>query len=280
MLLTSRSSFKTARRHLKRFNVLPVVSFFILGGVFLSFGFQKENLRDHFRDFIYDGSALFLSLMEKPFNSFEGYKQNLTRHLYLQRDAQALEGVMSQLKTSQNKTMSLEMRNKELRHLLTLQGVGTEPFVTLLCFGQQAFLKSQSLFVHGGLQNGLHRFDVVLSEGAIIGQVDSVGSKTSRILLINDPHSKIPVVCEHSQQEGILSGDEKGNLKLSFVSKVQKLQVGETVFSSGIDGYFPRGKPLGTVSEIDGENVHIAPLVDVTALHYVQVQQSHGGDVQ
>ncbi len=280
MLLTSRPSFKTARRHFKRFNVVPVLLFLVLGGVAFSLASQKENLREHMRDFIYDGSALFLSLIEKPFNSFEGYKQNLNRHLYLQKNAQALERVVAQLKTAQNKTKSLEIRNKELRHLLTLQGGGTEPFITLPCFGQHAFLNSQALFVHGGRQNGLHRFDVVLSEGAIIGQVDSVGSKTSRVLLINDPGSKIPVVCEHSQLEGILSGDEKGGLRLSFVSKTQKLQVGETLFSSGIDGYFPRGKPLGTVSEVDGETVQVSPLVDVKMLHYVQVQQSHGGDVQ
>ena len=280
MLLTSRSSLKTVRRHIKRFNVLPVLLFFALGSALLTLFQSKESLQDSFHDLVYEGSALFLSFVEKPFNSFKGYKENLDRHLYLQKNAQALGVILSQLKASQNQAKSLEMRNKELRDLLTLQGGGAEPFITLPCFGQHAFLRSKSLFVHGGRKSNLHRFDVVLSEGAIIGQIDSVGSKTSRVLLINDPSSKIPVVSEHSQQEGILSGNEKGHLQLSFVSKVQKLQIGEMLFSSGVDGYFPRGKPLGTVYKIQGDTVDISPLVDIAALNFVQVQQSHGGDVQ
>ncbi len=280
MLLTNQSSFKIARRHLKRFSIMPVLLFLVIVGAGASFILYSDQVKGTFKDFIYDGSALLLSLMEKPFNSVRGYQQNFKHHLFLQKKAHLFEKMISQLEAYKHKAQSLEMRNRELRDLLSLQGDGGEPFITAQCFGQNAFLNTQSLFIHAGHRSGIKRFDVVLSEGTLIGQVDRVGGKTSRVLLINDSRSRIPIVCGKSQQEGVLYGDLDGNLTLSFVKTPGALQEGEMLFSSGVDGYFPRGKPLGTVSKIKGEKVFIDPLVDFKNLHYVQIQKSHGGEVQ
>lgn len=280
MLLTSQSSLKTARRHLKRFNVLPVLLFLLIIGMMTPFIFYGKQMGGTFKDFLYDSSALFLSFVETPFNSIQGYQQNFKRHLFLQKNAHILGDVLSQLKTYKNKTQSLEIRNRELRDLLSLQGTDNDLFITVQSFGQNAFLNRQSMFIHAGQKSGIKRFDVVLSEGAIIGQVDQVGGKTSRVLLINDSQSRIPAFCEKSQQEGVLYGNPDGTLTLSFVKKPQALQKGEVVFSSGVDGYFPRGKPLGTIFKIDDDIVLINSFVDFRNLHYVQIQKFRGGEVQ
>jgi len=119
---------------------------------------------------------------------------------------------------------------------------------------------------------------VALSENAIIGQVEKVGGKVSRVLLVSDPQSHIPVECESTHQEGVLYGGGEGEMRLNFVKNPHKLQKGELVFSSGVDGYFPRGKPIGTIARVENNQVYVTPLVDFKGLHYVQIQKSHGGE--
>ena len=278
MLLTSKTSIKITRRYIKRIRLMPAFLLFVVVMLSTALLLEGERVRQNLSEFVYDTSALFLSLMESPFSSFKTYGKNFNRHLLIQQDAQILESVESKLKASQNKVHGLELRNRELRDLLTLQGDGDAAFITAPCFGQNAFLKSQSLFVKAGSKSGIKRFDIALSENAIIGQVDKVGGKVSRVLLVSDPQSRIPVECESSHQEGVLYGGGDQEMHLNFVKNPQNLQKGELVFSSGVDGYFPRGKPIGRIARVHNNEVYVTPLVDFKGLHYVQIQKSHGGE--
>lgn len=278
MLLTSKTSIKITRRYIKRIRLLPAFLIFVIVTLSVALFLEGERVRQNLSEFVYDTSALFLSLVESPFSSFKTYRKNFNLHLLIQQEAQLLEHVESQLKASRNQIHSLELRNRELRDLLSLQGDGDAAFITVPCFGQNAFLKSQSLFVKAGSKSAIKRFDIVLSENAIVGQVDKVGGKVSRVLLVSDPLSHIPVECEETHQEGVLYGGGEGEMQLNFVKNPQKLRKGELVFSSGVDGYFPRGKPIGKISRIYNNQVYVVPLVDFNGLHYVQIQKSHGGE--
>ena len=278
MLLISKTSLKTTRRYIKRIRLMPVLLFFAVVTLSAALLLEGERVRQNFSEFVYDTSALFLSLMESPFSDFKTYRENFNRHLLIQKEARTLEQLELQLRVSRNQIHSLELRNRELRDLLSLQGDGDAAFITAPCFGQNAFLKSRSLFVKAGRKTGIRRFDVVLSENAIIGQVDKVGGKISRVLLVTDPQSHIPAECENSRQEGVLYGGEDQEMRLNFVKNPQEVQNGELVFSSGVDGYFPRGRPIGIISKVRNNQVYVTPLVDFKGLHYVQIQKSHGGE--
>ncbi len=261
-----------------RIRLMPVLLFFAVITLSAALLLEGERVRQNLSEFAYDTSALFLSFVESPFSSFKTYRKNFNRHLLIQKEAQALETVERELRAYRNQTHALELRNRELRDLLSLQGDGDTAFITAPCFGQNAFLKSRSLFIKAGRKSGIRRFDVVLSENAIIGQVDKVGGEISRVLLVTDPQSHIPAECESTRQEGVLYGGGDQEMRLNFVKNPQEVQKGELVFSSGVDGYFPRGNPIGTISKVQNNQVYVTPLVDFKGLHYVQIQKSHGGE--
>lgn len=275
MLITNKSSLRMAKRTLKRVRTLPVFFGSIVVIFSLSFLFQGFYVRETVHMFLYDASALFLSIMERPFTDLEGYKRNFQYQLSLQENARGFDTAVTHLKGARHKTHRLEIQNKELRDLLSLQGASDKPFVTAPCFGQNALLNSQALFVHAGQNSGIQRFDLVLSEDAIVGQVDQVGGETSRVLLITDSKSHVPVQCKSSSQEGILYGSDSGGMTLEFIRNSQDLIMGDIVFSSGIDGYFPRGIPIGTITEITKNKIMVMPLVDFNSLRYVQIQKAH-----
>jgi rod shape-determining protein MreC len=275
MLLTRSSfRFKKGSKAFRRLRTSPIrfAALVILGVALLLF--TQNRFRDWVNNLVYDLSVGLIALIERPIADFDSFKKNIQAHLYIQKNAQSLETILLQLRTHKNHIQNLERENEELKELISLKE-GHEPLVTVPCFGQYAKLNSKSIFIKAGHDTGIQRYDAVMAQDTIVGQVDEVGGRTARVLLVTDSQSRVPVYCEQSGQEGILKGTPTGQLKLTFVHRPENIVAGEKVFSSGIDGSFPRGKFMGTVTKVQGEAAWIEPAFDQTALRYVGVYKSH-----
>lgn len=234
--------------------------------------FRSEAVGERVQSFLRDSSATLVYFLEKPLSSFYEIKKNIERYLYIYKNNQALDHLLTAVRSYRNRAYTLERENKELRDMLALKSP-EEPFLIVPCFGHYSRLNSDALFIKAGKERGIQRYDIIAYEDTIIGCVEEVSKRTARVLLITDPASRLPVECETSEQEGLLTGDEKskGTLKLIFVQHPEKIVAGEKIFSSGIDGYFPRGKLVGIVREVADDKVTVEPVFDRMALRYVQV---------
>ncbi len=264
---------KRFSRFMYRYRLYIAVVLCIVMGIFTPILYTGFNLKDMMTKVSYDVSAKLFYFLEKPIAYIYKFKCTVHDYTKLQEYQENIAVYRSQVKTLHNTNKSLELENRELRALLALNGAGEE-LITVPCFGQYAKLNTDSLFIKAGCESGVARYDVILSEGTIIGQVDEVGGQISRVLLITDPTSNIPVFCEKSEQEGIISGNKDGLLKLKFVRNSKEVIKGELIFSSGVDGHFPRGKLIGVVHTIDGDEISVLPQFIAEKLRYVQVYRS------
>ena len=82
------------------------------------------------------------------------------------------------------------------------------------------------------------------------GVAVSDGSETSRILLLNDLNSRIPVVIYPGKTRAILRGDNTTSPYLAFFSGNAAFNIGDFVFTSGRAGIIPPGIPVGIISEV------------------------------
>ncbi len=283
MLLTRKKVLKTPKRTLKHIFVSPKnrgkqVLIAVCSVLIYVFFLPKTDIKSHVSDLLNDASVLALATIESPSKILFHYKKHLNRHRRLSQDAFLLERALADLKKTKNSLKAQVFENKELRNLLSLQNT-LSPHeathnMTVPCFGQHSGLEKSMLFLHAGHQQNLQRFDPVLFKGALVGQVDHIGGQTSRVLLITNPNSRIPVISEKSNGEGILTGDEYGNLKLDFTNKPESFIQGEAVFTSGVDGYLARGLMIGHVSYLENETVYIKASVNPKEATYVQIR--HG----
>lgn len=90
-----------------------------------------------------------------------------------------------------------------------------------------------------------------MSDNGVIGRVDKPGKMYSKIILITDINSKIPVMVERTRVRGILSGDNTTVPKMIFIPLSAKLTVGDRIITSGVAGVFPPGLPIGKISSIE-----------------------------
>ncbi|MEZ5994876.1 MAG: rod shape-determining protein MreC [Hyphomonadaceae bacterium] len=122
----------------------------------------------------------------------------------------------------------------------------------------------RTLVANAGADHGVRVGYVAVNENGLVGRVVSVGRRTSRVLMLDDYNSRIPVLGEASRVRAVLAGQatrrpelilypyQMQAPRLDFIVGAQSLREGERVITSGDGGLFPRGIPVG-VARRDGD---------------------------
>jgi rod shape-determining protein MreC len=111
----------------------------------------------------------------------------------------------------------------------------------------------RSAQIDAGTQDGLQINQPVLSaEGWLVGLVGAVGDHRAQIFLLGDPELRVAAVAENSRENGILQAlssmpQENNMMDLDFLPGTSQTRPGETVFTSGDGGLFPKGLPIGRI---------------------------------
>jgi rod shape-determining protein MreC len=96
-------------------------------------------------------------------------------------------------------------------------------------------------------------------------------------MLITDPNSAVDAIVQENRARGIIKGGTSGYCVFDYVLRKHTLRVGDNVVTSGMDGVFPKGLPIGQVSEIFKQNagifqeVTLEPFVDFERLEEVVI---------
>jgi rod shape-determining protein MreC len=119
----------------------------------------------------------------------------------------------------------------------------------------------------------------VLSEGNLVGRVVEVNFLSARILLLNDLNSKIPVMISPKGSQAILSGRGEDNPKLEYLPEKFKLSDKNLVFTSGKDGIFFEGIPVGNVIFEDNK-IKVKLFSDPKQVSFVNVVLDKSSDAE
>jgi rod shape-determining protein MreC len=115
----------------------------------------------------------------------------------------------------------------------------------------------RTLVANAGQVHGVQVGYIAVNENGLVGRVVSVGQRSSRVLMLDDYNSRIPVMGEASRVRAVLTGQATRRPELSlypyqlqaprmdFIVGAQSLREGERVITSGDGGLYPRGIPVG-----------------------------------
>lgn len=102
-----------------------------------------------------------------------------------------------------------------------------------------------------GSNDGIQPGYVVMGIGGVVGRVISVTDRTSRVLLISDPNSRVGVTVSRSRNLGYLRGNNSQSAVMHFFSKVTDVEVGDAIATSPLGNLYPYGLTIGKVVAID-----------------------------
>jgi rod shape-determining protein MreC len=205
---------------------------------------------------------------------------------------QKLHAQVEQMQTELRDTRQKAAQADRLEKLLNLTQQSSYQTVTAQVFARDPSVWFDSISIDKGRWAGVEiNMPVVTSDG-IVGRVVSTGPLNSQVMLVTDEKSGAGAIVGQlgtSNAMGSIKGmGENGLLDMRYVSSFEKVQMGDTVYTTGQDGVYPAGLTVGQVVEIhpgSPQTIHIRPsagldrLKEVTVLQYratktVQTDQS------
>jgi rod shape-determining protein MreC len=140
-------------------------------------------------------------------------------------------------------TMALRMQRYE--NLLDLVGEtqGTSVMARVVAEEKGPFTATR--IANAGVANGVREGYAAVNENGLVGRVIRVGEYTSRILLVTDFASRIPVMGSQSGDRALLVGDGGAGAELQEPETPDKIVEGEMWVTSGDDGKMPLGVRVG-----------------------------------
>jgi len=153
--------------------------------------------------------------------------------------------------------------NQRLHELLSLkhqvQGSGTAAHV--VARGYDKFINT--LVLDKGKNEGISKDMSAITPQGLAGKVYAVRNDYSDIMLLRDPNFSVAVRLQESRYEGVLTGTGQRYCVLKYVPTENPVKEGEIVVTSGLDGIFPQGLPVGRVTKVLTEGVEFFQYIEV-----------------
>ncbi len=218
-----------------------------------------------------DGAAAAGRVATGPARAGEGFFDRLFGGWNAASRIEELERENRELQAWRDLAERLAERNRRYEALLRMpedsfgEGADIESSIAAQLVLDSGGPFMRTLVANAGNLHGVKVGFIAVNENGLVGRVVSVGQHSSRVLMLDDYNSRIPVMGEASRVRAVLAGQATRRPELSlypyqlqaprmdFIVGAQSLREGERVITSGDGGLYPRGLPVGVARrERDG----------------------------
>ena len=221
---------------------------------------------------ITDVAAPALGAISHPVAAINNTIAEVQELLYLRSENALLRADVERLRHWEATARKLEQENLVLQDMLKV-GSETElrAVATARVIGDSGGPFVRTMLLDSGRRKGVRKGQAALSGDGLVGRIVEAGERSSRILLLTDLNSRVPVVVEETRERAILAGDNSDRPRLDFVAKMDRLRPGDRIVTSGHGGMFPPGLPIGVVASLADGVPRVQPFVDWQRLEYVEL---------
>ena len=193
----------------------------------------------------------------------------IEEHIKLYKDYNIQKEELKKLKSEKYEVNFLEAENKRLKKVLNDINYSSKVVIAKVIIDKQSpFLKS--IIINKGSKNNIKKGMSILSDSYLIGKVIEVNYMTSRVLLLSDLNSKIPVTIEPGSIQSILSGNGENSGKIQYTKGNLPIVDGSIVYTSGTGGLLKSGIPIGKIQQNENQS-SVNFFIDFSQLRYVKV---------
>ena len=264
--ITIRSAF-LAKGTKQKFSLFALI---ILSTVFIYIETIEAKplnyVRSFIKDVIYRGS-LIVSVPSKTFSNFTDY---IGEHVNLYSNYNELKKENDKLKNNISKSDFLELENTQLRKLIDEQVASPSNLVSARVMIDKQSPYLNSFIINIGTNKNVKNGMEVLDGKNFVGRIVDVNFFSSRVLLVSDLNSKIPVIVEPSGHHAILSGRGTNEPTLEYFPENHTFQDGDKVYTSGKEGIFSPGIPIGEI-KIEKESIKALLFSDLSQITFVNI---------
>jgi len=199
----------------------------------------------------------------------------------LKRQVAVLESENIQLK-------EYEYQNLRFREMLNFKDTLSADYDTLSAsvVARNPSNWFKTVTINKGESDGVRKDMAVVTSKGLIGHVINVSGNSAEVLLIIDNSSAVGGLVQVTRTPGVVEGmaDNSGYLKMNYLPKEANVREKQLVISSGLGGIFPKGLPIGRITEVEIESnglvkyAIVRPFADFNRLEEVLVVREVFGE--
>ena len=191
--------------------------------------------------------------------------------LFVYNKNKTLEEKVKELDSKILETNYIISENERLKKTIDdISYLSNEILAKVIVDKQSPFLKS--IILNKGSKHGAKLGMAVLDEKYLVGKIVEVNFTTSRVLLLSDLNSKIPVDIMPNGTLSILSGTGLNHGIIQYVRDQELIENDHTVFTSGAGGLFKSGIPVGKIEKnLTDNELKVNFYSDYSQLRYVKL---------
>ena len=241
------------------FLIILSIVFLILGRFNLS---AINYIKVSINELVYRSSFI----VSVPENYIKKTYINVQDHFTYYDEYLKLKKENIELKSSIENTSFITSENERLKKIIDDYIIVSDEIIAKVLIDKQSpFLRS--MIINKGSKNNIKLGMAVLDGEFLVGKVVEVNFTTSRVLLLSDLNSKIPVTIEPEGYQSILSGTGKNNGIIQYSKEEIFLKEGSSVFTSGSGALFKSGIPIGKITN----KINVDYFSDFSQLKFVKV---------
>ena len=181
------------------------------------------------------------------------------------RDMQLLDS------SSFQEMVSMKLKIAQYEKLLNVSDDIKFDFLTSRVVADFSNNFNSTLIINAGRNESIKLDMPVSGSIGIIGRVSDVSENLSRVLLLNNINSRIPVIISDSGYHGILIGQGRGNPTVEFIEEIEQISIGDLVTTSGKGGIFPPFQLIGQVVGKKSNEIEISIFENIATLSHVKL---------
>lgn len=164
----------------------------------------------------------------------------------------------TKLKKTQFSLAKKTIQINELNNLLdkiekaqTTYNIDDQKFILGDIVGYSGLYQEKNLILNKGLVDGVKKNFPVISNIGVVGKIQTVSLNYSIVLPYNHSHFKMGVMNKKNNLQGVLESNIYGSMNMTMINLGSEISIGDTIITSHISSFFPRGFPVGIVNGIE-----------------------------
>ncbi|MDA5093488.1 rod shape-determining protein MreC [Aliiroseovarius sp. KMU-50] len=213
-----------------------------------------------------------------PVTSLVGMAEDFQSYTRIYEQNQELRRELRQMKAWKEAALQLEQENAKLLNLNNVRLDAQLSYVTGVVLADSGSPFRQSVLLNVGMRDGIVDGWAATDGLGLVGRISGVGNQTSRVVLLTDSNSRIPISVQPSGQTALLRGDNTATPPLEYLESPEKVRPGDRVISSGDGGVFPAGLLVGHIAMGTDRRLRVRLSADYERLEFLRVLRSHPGE--
>ena len=276
-IIAIRSAF-LKKQNQQRFSLLGLIVFSLIILILGGFNFKPINfLKLTIKEIAYR-STFIISIPEK---FIKEKQQTVQEHINLYNTNERNELELKDLRAKVLLDNFIVLENKRLKMIVEDYLVESEKvYAKVLSDKNSPFLKS--IIINKGSNHGINLGAVIKDKEYLVGKVVEVNYTTSRVLLLSDINSKIPVLIEPRGILSILSGSGSNDGVIQYSKKENIIDNNSIIYTSGVGSLFKAGIPIGKIKKNNEKSLDdkVNFFSDFSQLKFVEVLSFEKKDIK